>query len=136
MTGILDSVQEFLALGGPVVAIILAMSVLARALVLIKLWQFQRAGLGAHGPILAALDQFDRGARTAALQQAAGACNHLAPLAVLALRAEGEGGAHHEARISPHPAQPRRTHDCADQYRVSDADLFSYRRQSCTASGC
>jgi len=93
MTGILDSVQEFLALGGPVVAILLAMSVLALALVLVKLWQFQRAGLGAHGPILGALDQFDRGARTAALRQAAGARNHLAPLAVLALRAEGEGEA-------------------------------------------
>ncbi|MGY6706201.1 MotA/TolQ/ExbB proton channel family protein [Roseinatronobacter sp.] len=89
MTGVFAPVGEFLALGGPVVAILLAMSVLGFALVLVKLWQFQRAGLGAHGPILAALDKFDRGARQAALRDAARARSHLAPLTVLALSANG-----------------------------------------------
>ena len=90
MTDLLEPVAEFLALGGPVVAILLAMSVLAFALVLVKLWQFQRAGLGAHGPLLDALDKFDRGAYQAALRDAARARSHLAPLAVLALSTDAE----------------------------------------------
>lgn len=57
MTELLAGVKNFLALGGPVVAILLAMSVLALALVLVKLWQFQRAGVGEHGALIAALDQ-------------------------------------------------------------------------------
>ncbi len=90
MTAIFGAVQEFLALGGPVVAILLAMSVLAVALVLIKLWQFERARLGDHAALVAALDQADKGATQAALRQAAQARSHLAPLAVLALGASGE----------------------------------------------
>lgn len=90
MTDLLDAVQDFLALGGPVVAILLAMSVLALALVLVKLWQFRRAGVGDHRALLAALDQADRGATQAALRQAAEARSHLAPLAVLALNATGD----------------------------------------------
>jgi biopolymer transport protein ExbB len=93
MTQILEAVQEFLALGGPVVALLLAMSVLALALVLVKLWQFRRAGVGDHCALVAALDQADRGAAQAALLQAAEARSHLAPLAVLALNATGEGEA-------------------------------------------
>lgn len=93
MSTILVAVQEFLALGGPVVAILLAMSVLALALVLVKLWQFRRAGVGDHARLIAALDQADRGAAQAALRQAAEAGSHLAPLAVLALSTEGESEA-------------------------------------------
>jgi biopolymer transport protein ExbB len=90
MSASLEAVQAFLVLGGPVVAILLAMSVLALALVLIKLWQFQRAGMGDHAQLVVALDKADRGATQAALRHAAEARSHLAPLAVLALRAKGE----------------------------------------------
>ncbi|MCC5991818.1 MAG: MotA/TolQ/ExbB proton channel family protein [Rhodobacteraceae bacterium] len=93
MTDTLGALQGFLALGGPVVALLLAMSVLALTLVLVKLWQFSRAGVGDHTALLGALDQADRGGVTAALQQAGAARNHLAPLAVLALTAEGSSEA-------------------------------------------
>lgn len=89
LSGLRDALAGLLALGGPVVAILLAMSVLALALVLVKLWQFRRAGVGRHDKIIAALRQLDGGARQAALQTAAGSRNHLAPLAVLALSAGG-----------------------------------------------
>jgi len=90
MSEFLEPVQEFLILGGPVVALLLAMSVLALALVLVKLWQFRRAGVGDHARLVAALDQADRGVTQSAIQQAAGARSHLAPLTVLALNAEGQ----------------------------------------------
>lgn len=90
MTDLLETAQDFLALGGPVVAILLAMSILALALVLVKLWQFRHAGVGDHGALIAALDQADHGATQAALRQAAQARSHLAPLAVLALNATGD----------------------------------------------
>ena len=90
MTDLLEALQDFLALGGPVVAILLAMSILALALVLVKLWQFRAAGVGDHGALIAALDQADRGATQGALQQAAKTRSHLAPLTVLALNATGD----------------------------------------------
>lgn len=84
---ILGNVADFLALGGPVVAVLLAMSLVALALVLVKLWQFRRAGVGDHADIVAALDMMDRGAGHAAITRAAQGRNHLAPLTVLALTA-------------------------------------------------
>lgn len=93
MSDMMGALQGFLALGGPVVALLLAMSVLALTLVLVKLWQFSRAGVGDHAALLDALDQADRGAVTAALQQAGAARSHLAPLAVLALNAQGSNEA-------------------------------------------
>lgn len=93
MTDLLDSARAFLVLGGPVVAILLAMSVLALALVLVKFWQFRRAGVGDHRALISALDQADRGATQMAMHQAAEARSHLAPLAVLALSATGNEAA-------------------------------------------
>ncbi|WFE75721.1 MotA/TolQ/ExbB proton channel family protein [Roseinatronobacter sp. S2] len=84
---IMDSILDFLALGGPVVAVLLAMSLVALALILLKLWQFRRAGVGHHADIIAALDLWDRGAVQPATQRAAQGRNHLAPLTVLALTA-------------------------------------------------
>jgi len=84
---VMDSILDFLALGGPVVAVLLAMSLVALALILLKLWQFRRAGVGHHGDIIAALDLWDRGAAQPAMQRAAQGRNHLAPLTVLALTA-------------------------------------------------
>lgn len=85
--GLGDALAGLLALGGPVVAILLAMSALALALVLVKLWQFRRAGVGQHGDILAALRQLDGGARQAAAQTAARSRSHLGPIARAALAA-------------------------------------------------
>lgn len=88
MTEAIAAVHGFVALGGPVVAILLAMSVLAVALVIVKVWQFRKAGVGDHAAMVKALGHADRGATQQALQQAAAARNHLVPLAILALRVE------------------------------------------------
>lgn len=87
-----EALAGLLELGGPVVALLLAMSLVGLALVLVKLWQFQRAGVGRHAEILAALDQIDGGAQALALRTAATARSHLAELATLAMSAEAQGG--------------------------------------------
>lgn len=46
---IIDAIGSFLTLGGPVVAILLLLSVFALALILIKLMQFQRERIGRRG---------------------------------------------------------------------------------------
>ena len=40
------ALRGFVDLGGPVVAILLGLSVLTLAVILYKFWQFQRAGVG------------------------------------------------------------------------------------------
>ncbi|SDW52594.1 MotA/TolQ/ExbB proton channel family protein [Roseicitreum antarcticum] len=91
MNGAVDAlvfqIGALLALGGPVVAVLVVMSVIALALILVKLWQFQRAGVGRHKVLIAALDMSDRGRVQAARLHAAQSGNHLAPLTVLALSA-------------------------------------------------
>jgi len=74
------------ALGGPVVLLLIALSVLVLALVLAKLWQFRRAGLGRHDALVAALEAWDRGQEREARAMALAAPSHLGPLAALAMQ--------------------------------------------------
>lgn len=53
--GLAASIGSFLKLGGPVVAILLVLSVFALALVLLKIVQFQRERIGRHGKARRAL---------------------------------------------------------------------------------
>ncbi|WP_417600153.1 MotA/TolQ/ExbB proton channel family protein [Pararhodobacter oceanensis] len=85
MTAILELLDRVAALGGPVVMILLAMSLVATALVLVKLWQFYRLGVGRHGQLTAALAAWDDGAAGHAQQIASTAPSHLSGLAQAAL---------------------------------------------------
>lgn len=73
--------------GGPVVAVLLPMSVLALAVVLLKLGQFLRLGLMRTGFIDAALESWRRGDAEAALQAVEGQPNPIA--GVLRVAMEG-----------------------------------------------
>ena len=75
-----DAVTSFIEIGGPVVAILLVMSVLSVAVVLFKLWQFYAAGVGRHSRLNAALDLWDNGAGMAAQEKLSASPSHLAPL--------------------------------------------------------
>lgn len=77
-------------LGGPVIAILMALSVLVLATLLWKLWQFHALGVGRHAAIDRAMAAFDAGDRAAALQALGNSRNHLAPVLSLALRSGGE----------------------------------------------
>ncbi len=80
------------ALGGPVVILLIGLSVLVLALVLVKLWHFRQAGLGRHATLAAALDEWDRGRAEQARNLALSAPSHLGPLAALAMQAAPAGG--------------------------------------------
>ena len=81
------SLREILALGGPVVAILIVMSVLTLAVAICKLWQFAACGVGRHRVLsdaLAAWDAGDRGAARARLEQSS---SYLAPIVGAAMDA-------------------------------------------------
>lgn len=82
-----DAILGFVDLGGWVVALIIALSVLSGAVVLWKLWQFYRAGVGRHAPLMAALAASDAGQPTRAIALAEAAPSHLGSVLALALQA-------------------------------------------------
>lgn len=82
-----DAVASFIDTGGPVVAILLVMSVLSVAVVLFKLWQYQAAGVGRHRVLNSGLALWDQGQENAALTEIQISPNHLAPLLAGAMRA-------------------------------------------------
>ena len=82
-----DALLAFVDLGGWVVALIMALSVLSGAVVLWKLWQFYDASVGRHAPLIAALAASDAGQHTRAITLAEDAQSHLGPVLALALRA-------------------------------------------------
>lgn len=84
---LIEQFDRIAQLGGPVVLMLIALSVAVVAVVLAKLWQFRAAGVGRARTVEAALASWDRGARRPAAQQAAAARHHLAPLALTAMEA-------------------------------------------------
>ena len=89
---ILDELIRIADMGGPVVMLLLAMSLVAVAVVLAKLWHFLRAGVGRHAGLEGALAHWDSGARATAVAQAGAASNHLALLGVTAMQAAARPG--------------------------------------------
>ncbi len=80
-------------MGGPVVMLLIAMSLVGMALVLAKIWHFMRAGVGRHGALERALARWDAGERQPALEAAGAASSHLALLSVTAMQAATQPGA-------------------------------------------
>lgn len=79
--------RDLVSLGGPVVGLLLAMSILALAVILWKLGSGLRLGLGRHASLERALAAWDAGDEVAARQAAASSRSHLADLIPLALDA-------------------------------------------------
>ncbi|MEM9248388.1 MAG: MotA/TolQ/ExbB proton channel family protein [Pseudomonadota bacterium] len=91
MTDVLSRAQTALAgildLGGPVVMLLLALSVVSVAVAIYKLWQLAAARVGRHGRLHAALAAWERGDYAAAFRSARESRSHLAPLVEAAMRA-------------------------------------------------
>lgn len=81
------TILSLIEVGGPVVAILLLMSVLSVAVVLFKLWQFRVAGVGRHRALKSGLTLWDKAEGNAALMQVRTSPSHLAPLLIGAMRA-------------------------------------------------
>lgn len=90
MSDILNGMRGLLDLGGPVVALLLAMSVLTASVALYKLWQFSASGVGSHGRLRDGLDAWDAGDLADARSAIATSRNHLAPLVANALETRGD----------------------------------------------
>lgn len=76
----LDAMRGILALGGPVVAILIVMSVLTLGVTLYKLWQFAASGVGRHLVLTEALAAWDAGDRSGARARITESHSYLAPL--------------------------------------------------------
>jgi biopolymer transport protein ExbB len=86
----LSNLSGLVDLGGPVVALLLLMSLVALAVVIYKLGQFLRAGVGRHESLRRASAAFDRGARGEAIRLAEESRSHLAPVVLALLDRMGE----------------------------------------------
>ncbi|MEP2639762.1 MULTISPECIES: MotA/TolQ/ExbB proton channel family protein [Roseobacteraceae] len=71
-------------LGGPVVVLLMVVSVLTLAVVLYKLWQFSTAHVGTHAALRAAVLAWDAGDRAAAVAELARSKSYLAPVVAAA----------------------------------------------------
>ncbi|MCV3274010.1 MotA/TolQ/ExbB proton channel family protein [Roseobacter sinensis] len=78
-------VRALVDTGGPVVLLLLVISVLTLAVILYKLWQFARAGVGRHRQLAEAMDAWDADDPAAAQEALHRSSSYLAPLIVQAL---------------------------------------------------
>ncbi|MFD0857408.1 MotA/TolQ/ExbB proton channel family protein [Roseovarius aquimarinus] len=88
MSAILDSFSQIAALGGPVVVLLLVVSVVTLAVILYKLWQFSSSGVGRHKALSEAVAAWDAGDRAAARAALARSTSYLAPVVEMAFDAE------------------------------------------------
>lgn len=88
----LEALREILDLGGPVVAILIAMSVVTVAVTLYKLWQFAASGVGRHRVLSQALAAWDAGDPQTARARLAKSHSYLAPLVQVAMEAPDTPG--------------------------------------------
>lgn len=89
---LIDALRGILALGGPVVAILLVMSVMTLAVTLYKLWQFSASGVGRHRVLSEALSAWDLGDRRLARTRLVQSRSYLAPLVGSAMESPDQPG--------------------------------------------
>ncbi len=88
----LGALREVIALGGPVIAILLVISVLTLGVTFYKIWQFAASGVGRHRMLSEALSAWDAGDRPSAHASLAKSNSYLAPLVRSAMNAQGQPG--------------------------------------------
>ncbi|MEB8385661.1 MotA/TolQ/ExbB proton channel family protein [Rhodobacteraceae bacterium KMM 6894] len=85
ITTVHDTILRIADLGGPVVLLLCALSVLVLTAVLYKLWQFTAAGVGRHKALQDAISAWDRGDRSAARDHMAQSRSYLADVMTMAI---------------------------------------------------
>ncbi|MCE8006152.1 MotA/TolQ/ExbB proton channel family protein [Aestuariivita sp.] len=102
MTELSQTLKDIAEIGGPVVLILMAVSVGTLAIVLYKLWQFRAAGVGRHRALKDAVAAWDSGDRTRANQALERSQSYLAPVIDMAFtqRAADRLTSEAEARFS------------------------------------
>jgi biopolymer transport protein ExbB len=85
MNALLEPLRQIADLGGPVVLILIGISVLTMATVLYKLWQFSAAGVGRHRALTRAIQAWDAGDRAGARAALNESTSYLAPVVDMAM---------------------------------------------------
>lgn len=88
----LDALSGILTLGGPVVAILLLMSVATLSVTFYKIWQFSASGVGRHKILSEALAAWDAGEENFARRRITDSRSYLAPLLSAAMTAPDTQG--------------------------------------------
>ena len=88
IAALLERLIALIDLGGPVIAILLGLSVLVLAVFLYKIWQFWSLGVGRYASIDLAMAAHDAGDVAEARRALAASRNHVAPVLNLALKGE------------------------------------------------
>tara|TARA_R110002094_G_scaffold102119_6_gene101844 strand:+ start:2334 stop:3008 length:675 start_codon:yes stop_codon:yes gene_type:complete len=79
------AIGQVLDLGGPVVAILIAVSILTTGVILYKIWQFQQAGVGRHKALQQAVEAWDNDSRAQAAGLLKTSTSYLAPTFSMAM---------------------------------------------------
>lgn len=87
MSRIITTLGDIAALGGPVVLLLIAVSIMTMAVILYKLWQFSRSGVGRHTALSEAVAAWDAGDRTGARAALDRSTSYLAPVISMAFDA-------------------------------------------------
>ena len=87
MTFITNAILRIYELGGPVVVILLFVSIITLAIILYKIWQFTVSGVGRHKSLNLALNAWDKGDRAQAATLLNQSSSYLAPLVDMAFDA-------------------------------------------------
>jgi biopolymer transport protein ExbB len=82
--GALGALHRILDLGGPVVAVLVLISIVTLAVVIWKLWQFKSSGVGRHRALRASLSLWDQHRTAEARQELEHSTSYLAPVVALA----------------------------------------------------
>ena len=89
--GLFERLLDLIALGGPVVVVLLGMSVFALTIVVLKVWQFWRLEVDRRGPARRALSLHGEGRVREARDVAAASRNPVAQVAAHAIEGLGSG---------------------------------------------
>ncbi|MFX0546161.1 MotA/TolQ/ExbB proton channel family protein [Roseovarius sp. S1116L3] len=84
MNTLLDPFRQIAEIGGPVVILLIAVSVVTLAVMLYKIWQFSSAGVGRHTALKDAVAAWDHGDREGARASLARSRSYLAPVVEMA----------------------------------------------------
>ncbi len=87
MNGLFNALERVVALGGPVVVILIGVAILTTAVILYKLWQFSAAGVGRHKALAEAVRAWDQGDRPGAQAALTRSKSYLAPVVDMAFTA-------------------------------------------------
>jgi biopolymer transport protein ExbB len=86
-TGVLAPIRQMIDIGGPVVALLLAISVATLAVALWKIWQFKSSGVGRHKALRASIALWDDRRSAEARRELDQSTSYLAPVIAMAYSA-------------------------------------------------